>query len=358
MDDAGAISARKLEHLQLATSPSSQSELDPGWPDVHLVPSALPELSLADLDLGCTLAGRPLRAPVVIASMTGGHEAAAELNATLGEAAAELGIAIGVGSQRAALVDPQLAPTFAAVRSRASGAFVIGNIGAVQLVAQGGHPALRASDIERVVEMVGADALAIHLNVVQELLQPEGDRNTGPLLDALRVTIEACPVPVIVKETGGGVDRESAVLLAGLVPVGLAAIDVGGAGGTSFAAIESTRAGGEPSLFADWGIPTAASLLECRGVPLPLIATGGIDNGLDAAKALALGASLVGVGRFALLAAQSGTASLVDALAGLLDDLRTAMVLTGARTPVDLAVRAPVVTGFTLEWARQRGLLP
>lgn len=361
MDAVERISRRKLEHLELAASERSQSRTPAGWDDVALVPRALPELSLGDVDLAADLGGHRLAAPLVLVPMTGGHPDAAALNATLGEAAQRLGLPVGVGSQRAALVEPTLAPTFAAVRERAPDAVVIGNVGAVQLVAQGGTPPLGAADLGRAVDMIDADLLSIHLNVVQELLQPEGDRVTGPLLPAVAAAVDACPVPVVVKETGAGVDRASADAL-GRLP--LAALDVGGAGGTSFARIEAARAEAERApearlgaVFADWGIPTAASVLEVRGAGLPVIATGGVRNGLDAAKALALGASLVGVGRYAVTAAMQGVEALVDALTELVDELRLALVLCGARTVAELQATPPVLTGATLEWARQRRLL-
>jgi isopentenyl-diphosphate delta-isomerase len=324
------------------------------------VPAALPGISPDDVDLGTDLLGRRLAAPLVLVGMTGGHPDAAELNATLGAAAQRLGLAVGVGSQRAALEAPGLAGTFAAVRRRAPDALVLANVGACQLVDQGGAPALDAGAHGRLVDMAGADALAVHLNVVQELVQSEGDRHFGGLAEAIARLVASCPVPVVVKETGAGIDRASAATLAG---AGVAALDVGGAGGTSFARIEGERAArvGDPRgarlgrVFADWGIPTAASVLEVRRVGVPVIATGGVRSGLDAARALALGARAVGLGRTALLAAQLGEEALVAELTAVLAELRTALVLCGARCPDALA--APVLRGRTLEWARQRQLI-
>jgi len=356
VSSAEVISARKLDHLEMARADTSQNHRSPGWGDVHLVPMALPELSPADVNLSAQLASFSLALPIVLVGMTGGHPASAEINASLGESAAALGIPVGVGSQRAALVAPELAASFAAVRRRAPEAIVFGNIGAVQLVAQGDTPPLTSSEVARAIDMVRADALAVHLNVVQELLQPEGDRTTGPLLPALAALVERCPVPVIVKETGAGIDRRSAELL---VSTGIAAIDVGGAGGTSFARIEATRSGNarQLDLFGDWGIPTAASVLECVRLGVPVVATGGVGSGLDAAKALALGATAVGVGRPALLAAEHGGATAVIALVEeMADELRLALVLCGAPSPTHLDRSPPVLTGFTAAWASQRGL--
>jgi isopentenyl-diphosphate delta-isomerase len=358
---AARIAARKLEHLELALTAGSRAGTGPGWEDVHLVPRSLPGVSLDQVELTTRLLGRDLAAPLVIVPMTGGHPDAEELNAVLGEAAERLGLAVGVGSQRAALREPALAGTFAAVRRRAPGAFVIANLGACQLVRQGEEPPLGADALAAVVDMVGADALSIHLNVVQELVQPEGDRNTGDLAVGIARAVAASPVPVIVKETGAGMDRETAEELAAL---GVGALDVGGAGGTSFARIEAARARAAGAgthlrrgeVFADWGVPTAASILETARVGIPVVATGGVATGLDAAKALALGATAVGVGRVAIEAAVQGVDALVQRLEGLLDELRTAMVLCGASTPAELSRRSPVLTGFTGEWARQRNL--
>ena len=356
---ADPTSDRKRRHLELALAPTSQSPTPAGWDDVHLIPRSLPGVSPADVDLACTWFGETLAAPLMLAGMTGGHPDATEINAVLGEAAEEVGIPVGVGSQRAALIDPTLAPTFAAIRARAPHAFVVANLGASQLVDQDESVALGSGEVARAIEMVRADALAVHLNVVQELVQPEGDRRLHRLLDGIRSAVGWSSVPVLAKETGAGMDRDSAVEL---VDAGIAALDVGGRGGTSFARIEASRAAdvGEASLatlgtvFADWGISTAASLIETRAIGVPVIATGGVRSGLDVAKALAMGASLVGIGRPALLAAQRGTAELVGVLEQLMLELRTAMVMSGARLPADLSARPPVLTGHTAAWAAQR----
>jgi len=360
--DVERISQRKLDHLELAVSPLGRSTVDAGWDDVHLVPTAVPSADLAGVDLSTELFGHRLAAPLVIVPMTGGHDDAGDLNAILGEVAQILGLAVGVGSQRAALHAPSLAPSFAAVRRAAPDAFVFANLGACQLVGQGDEPAVTVADVCRAIEMVDATAVTVHLNVVQELIQTEGDRATGAVLDALGAVVAAVGVPVVVKETGAGMTRTDAARLAS---VGVAALDVGGAGGTSFARIEAARAErvGDARgvrlghVFGDWGLPTASSLLEVRGVGLPVIATGGVRHGLDAARALALGASAVGIGRLAIEAARGGVPALVELLEGLLEELAMAMVLTGANEAADLAAPTPVLSGFTLEWARQRGLL-
>jgi isopentenyl-diphosphate delta-isomerase len=351
---------RKRQQLELVRGGRAEHWRGAGWEDVHLVPSALPPCSPDEVDLHVEVLGRRLAAPIVLAGMTGGFDEAERLNATLGEAAEALGLGVGVGSQRVALRDPSLRRTFAAVRRSAPSAFVLANLGVGQLVDQDGAPALGAAAIRDAVEMVGADALAVHLNAVQELVQPEGDRRFDRLIDGIARAVDASPVPVVAKETGAGMDREAA---RALVATGVSALDVGGVGGTSFVRVErrrgelqgddrAVRLGG---VLADWGIPTAASVLEVRDLGVAVVATGGVRTGLDAASALALRASLVGIGRPAAEAASHGTAALVALLEDVLDELRVTLALAGARTPGEL--RAPVLSGFTLEWARQRDLL-
>ncbi len=357
----GSAAERKRDHLALALDPASQGG-DAGWDDVALVPRALPEISVSDVSLDTPFLGRTLRAPLVLVPMVGGHPEAGELNAALGEAAERLGLAVGVGSQRVALARPEVAPTFAAVRRHAPTALVLANIGAGQLVAQGDVPGLSAADLRTVVDMVGADALSIHLNAAQEMVQPGGDQNTGPHLGAIAHAVEALDVPVVAKQTGSGMVRADADLLVG---AGVAALDVGGAGGTSFTRIEAVRAerAGDVrgtalgDLLGSWGLGTVASVLEVRDAGAPVVATGGVRHGLDAARALALGATAVGLGRVAVVAAQRGVEALVRVLEDLLADLRAVMVLCGARTPAELRGVPPVLLGPTHAWATQRHLL-
>jgi isopentenyl-diphosphate delta-isomerase len=360
--DVSEIEDRKRRHAEIALSVASQSSRSAGWEDVHLIPQATASCELDEIDVAAEFLGTRLRAPIVIASMTGGHQAAVEINERLGQAAQELGIAVGVGSQRAALERASLVSTYSAVRRNAPGAFVLANVGAGQLIPQGTRPALGRDQLELAIETVRAQALAIHLNLVEELIQPGGDRRHAGILDALADVCSTLDVPVLAKETGAGMARESAQTLA---RTGVAALDVGGVGGTSFTRIEHRRArdAGDSrrvargEVFADWGIPTAASILETRATGLPLIATGGVRSGLDAAKAVALGATVVGIGRPALIAAQRSAEAVIEVLERLIDELRMAMLLTGASNLGDLRARTPVLTGFTSTWAKQRGLL-
>jgi len=357
------IPARKADHIDVAANRPVAASISPGWDDVTLLHQSLPEINLSDVDLGVDLFGRHLQAPIVIASMTGGHPRAEEINRTLARAAQEFGLAMGVGSQRAGIRRPELIPTYAVARAAAPDAFLIANVGAPQLIAQRDEPALTDSEIARLVAVIQADALAIHLNYLQEVVQPEGDTDARGCLDAVRRVARTIGVPVIAKETGAGVTRSQARALR---DAGVAAIDVGGAGGTSFALVEALRAADRGlssaedlgKTLADWGTPTAASVLECVGLGLPIIATGGIRSGLDAAKALALGADAASIARPMLSAALEGYEALRQYVRGLLDTLRAVLFLTGSPTVRDLQMRDHVITGRTAEWIRARGLVP
>jgi isopentenyl-diphosphate delta-isomerase len=359
---ADEVAGRKAEHVALSLARDIAAPQGASLADVRLVHRALPEVDLDDLDLSAEFLGRRLRAPLVISSMTGGHPDVAAINARLAALAEEYGLAMGVGSQRAALVNPALVETYAVVRQQAPSAFLLANVGAPQLIAQERHPAFTVDDARRAVAMIGADALAIHLNVLQEAAQPEGDRRTKGCLAALARLAAAVDVPVVAKETGAGIGYEAARDLAA---AGVAAIDVGGAGGSSMAALETLRAesqGDERAaaigrLYRDWGLATPIALVETRmaAPELPVVATGAIRSGLDAARALALGATLVGVGYPFLRAASAGEEALRAYLAQLLEELRVAMQLTGAATIAELRRVPVVVTGATREWLELRG---
>ena len=294
---------------------------------------ALPEADLADVDTSTRFLGRSLSMPLMIACMTGGTPRAAEINRNLAIAAQKIGIAMGVGSQRAALEDPSPASTYR-VRDVAPDILLVANLGAADL-AKGS-----ALDMAcRAVEMIQADALAIHLNPIQEALQPEGSPSFRGVLDAIKRVCEGLDAPVIVKEVGFGIEAEVAVML---LDAGAAAIDVAGAGGTSWARIEGLRAsGGLQELarrFEGWGIPTARSLVEVRAsLPnLPLIGSGGIRTGLDIAKAIALGADLTAIGLPLLHEAAKSADAVEDWILRRADELRLAMFGAGARTIEEL----------------------
>ena len=349
-----SVRQRKLDHVELAMRDTALSGVDPGWSDITLVPVALPDTNLNDVDLACNFLGFDLGAPVFIAGMTGGHPDVEKINSTLAIAAREHKVAMGVGSQRAALADPALIQSYAVVRQQAPDAFICGNIGISQVIE--GQAGL--DTLNRMIEMIDANALAVHINVLQELIQPEGMIEPGKARDALAEMVSASPVPVIVKETGCGLDRTTAVRLA---ETGIAAIDVGGVGGTSFALIEGSRAEQAHDLhrarlaqtFSTWGIPTAQSILEVRDVGLPVIATGGITNGLQAAKALSLGAGLAGIGRKMLTAAVAGPKAATEELGAIIEEIRITLALSDSRSLETFKKRKPVLSGNTALWAKR-----
>ncbi|TMC76702.1 MAG: type 2 isopentenyl-diphosphate Delta-isomerase [Chloroflexi bacterium] len=361
--EGAAIERRKAEHLRIAAEEDIETRRAPGWDDVHLVHDALPATDAARIDLSARLLGHTLALPLVIAGMTGGHSGAERVNVTLAEAAARHGLGIGVGSQRAALRDPSLRRTYAVVRERAPEAFVIANVGVSQLVAQDDGAPLGARDIRTLIEMVGANAIALHLNYLEESVQPEGQTRASGLDVAIRRLVRQSVVPVIAKETGAGISGRVARRLRAL---GVKALDIGGVGGTSFAAIEALRAQdrGDAArarlgqVFRDWGVPSAVAVAGSARSGLPVIATGGVRSGLDAAKALALGATVVGVGRPLLQAALDGPAAVDEWILQFALELRTAAFLSGVTRARDLATRRPVVTGDTREWIAQLGYEP
>ena len=310
---------------------------------------------MSTIDLSTEFLGHRLKAPLAIDAMTGGHEGASEVNARLARAAERFGLAMGLGSQRAALRNPRLARTYAVAREMAPHAFLIANVGAAQLVPQDSGPPLIPQQLSDAVAMIGANALAIHLNFLEETIQPEGDRQVTGLRKAIAGAVAQLAVPVIAKETGAGISRETALELREL---GFRALDVGGVGGTNFAAIETARAEAPGDrrrvmlgkVYTDWGIPTAVSIVAASAAGLPLIATGGVRSGLDAAKAIALGASLVGVGRPLLSAALEGDAAVEAWITQFLEELRVSIFLSGGKRVTDLRSAPRVVLGDTRRW--------
>jgi isopentenyl-diphosphate Delta-isomerase len=339
-------SARKLDHLRICLELPVEAG-DAGFGDVRLVHNALPECDMDRVSTATEFLGHRFGAPLIIAAMTGGHADAVPINARLAAAAERFGLGIGVGSERAALEDPSLAPSYRVVRDAAPTAFVVANLGAVQLREHG--PAWA----DQAVELVGADALAVHLNFLQEAIQPEGDHDASGCLAAIEALCDGAAYPVIVKETGNGISGETARRLYG---VGVAAIDTGGLGGTSWAVIEAVRAreAGGPGngrlqslgdAFRDWGIPTVASLIEIARCGGPVIATGGVRSGLDIAKAAALGADLAGMALPLLGPAMDGEEALDAVVERVIDELRVAMFLTGSPEVPALRRTRAIVTG-------------
>jgi len=323
--------ARKAEHLRICLSDDVSGAVTTGLERYTFTHQALPELDRDEIDLGVELFGVPLSAPLVISGMTGGVPEASTINRRLAEAAQQLGLAMGVGSQRAMLEDPALAETYQ-VRNYAPDVLLFANLGAVQL-----NYGYGPRECREAVEAIRADALVLHLNPLQEALQPEGNTDFRGLLEKISNVCRELPVPVIVKEVGGGLSGETAARLAA---AGVRGIDTAGAGGTSWSRVEGRRGGdgARAAVFDGWGIPTAESLKLVReAVPgLTVIASGGIRTGLDAAKCLALGADAGGIGLPLLKKAAGSTEAVVAALEEIIDVLRTVMFCTGAGTIQDL----------------------
>lgn len=323
------IERRKVDHIRINLEEDVQfPRLTTGLERYRFIHQALPELNLDEIDLSTTLLGKRLRAPLLISSMTGGTEMARTINRNLAQAAQAAGIAMGLGSQRAALENPELASTYQ-VRDLAPDILLFANLGAVQL-----NYGYDVDHCRRAVEMVGADALILHLNALQEAVQPGGDGNWKGLLRRIEAVCRALPVPVVVKEVGWGLSERVARQLA---EAGVAALDVAGAGGTSWSEVEARRAPTElhrrvASAFADWGLPTAETLLMARrGAPnLPIIASGGLRDGIDVAKCIALGAAAAGMAGPFLKAAAVSTEAVSEAITEIIRVLRIAMFCAGA----------------------------
>jgi len=347
MADRLDISQRKKDHLALCAGPNvGFREKTTLLEHVQLVHSALPELHADDVDTTTELLGHKLSAPVIVAAMTGGTDRAAEVNKDLARAAEELGLAFGLGSQRAMFERPDTTWTFQ-VRDVAPNVLLLGNLGLVQA------KKMSTAEIAELCAKVGANALCIHLNPAMEIVQPGGDRDFSGGLDLLRRLVEELPIPVVAKETGCGLSRAVAERIAA---TGVKAVDTSGAGGTSWVAVEAHRAVDEDQRVLaeelwDWGIPTAASVLQLRGLPLEIVATGGLKNGSDVARAVALGATVGGIAAEALRAHKAGGYDGAKTfLRRCVLAVRSIMLLTGCRTVAELRRVPTILTGDLSRW--------
>lgn len=342
--------SRKKEHVEICLTKKVEASYN-YWDDIHIVHNAIPELDKDEIDTSVQVFGKKLRAPIIIAAMTGGYPEARKINENLARAAAEMGLGLGVGSQRSALESREHVHTFEVVKDY-DVPLVLANLGA---------PQAKDAKVEigrRAMEMLDADLLCIHLNFTQEVVQPEGNTDAKGVLAG--IARWAKELPIVAKETGAGMSSEVVRALAG---AGVKGIDVGGLGGTSWSAVEVHRARkkGIKRLeelgytFWDWGIPTPVSVVEAaRSAPgLPIIATGGVRDGLDVARSLVLGASCAGIARPLLAPAVKGFDELMGALGTLVSGLKAAMFLVGAGNIEALRHKRRVMTGPTVKWLEQ-----
>lgn len=333
----GSTTRRKDEHISICLQQDVAFRKTNGFEHYDLVHQALPELNLADIDMSTTFLGKRFRLPFFIEALTGGSQKAGRINRNLARAAGQLGIGMGLGSQRAMLEHPAVTETYQ-VRKLAPEILLLGNIGATQLAG------MKTEAIVVMLETIEADGLAIHLNAAQEICQPEGDTDWRAVLANIERVCAKIPFPVVVKETGCGIDGQTASRLAA---AGVAGIDIAGAGGTSFIKVESYRGNPPDPMLGEWGIPTAQSLKQCRqSATLPLIASGGIRNGVECAKAIAMGASLTGFALPLLQAAHRSYQEVSNFLIARATELQKAMFLIGAANIATLR-QAQVVSRCT-----------
>lgn len=346
---AETIEQRKRDHLEPFRHGGVEARGITSWLEhVHLIHTALPELSMEQIDCRAHFCGRRFDAPLFITGMTGGTSEAGRINRELASVAQSLGLGFGLGSGRAMLVDRGLEETYQ-VRDAAPDVFLAWNLGGVQLQ----HTPV--DRIRKALDTLDADAVCIHLNPAQELMQPEGDRDFRGVLEAIGALVTQLDRPVIVKETGAGISRQVGLALQA---VGVSHVDVAGCGGTSWVGVEVVRheRQQDPEALAlwDWGIPTAAAVADLADTGLSLIASGGVRTGLDVARALALGADLAGVAAPVLTAwFNEGTRGAERLLNAVLSGLRSAMLLTGSRDVAALKRAPRVLSGPLLDWLQQ-----
>ncbi|HEX7208787.1 MAG TPA: type 2 isopentenyl-diphosphate Delta-isomerase [Nitrososphaeraceae archaeon] len=345
--DIEIIKQRKRDGIEIPLNNDVQAKTTSTYLEyVKLIHNALPELDYDEIDISTTFLKRKFSAPLIIDSMTGGAPEAARINGRLGELAEEYGFAMGLGSQRAGLESKELAETYSIARKNAPSAFLIANIGGAQL-AKG----LSIDNIKKIIDMIQADALVIHLNPLQELIQPEGELKYKGVFSKISEISGALDVPVIVKEVGAGISKEVAVKLE---VSGVSAINVAGAGGTSWAGVEKLRAEASNNdlkihlgeIFWDWGIPTAASLIEVKKtVKVPIIASGGLRNGIEMAKCIVLGASMCAMAYPFLLKAAESKEQLFNFADTVIAELKSTMFLIGAMNLSVLKSSRYILTG-------------
>lgn len=338
---------RKAEHLELAIT-TAEGPRSNGFEDVYLVPDSIPELALQEIDLRTDFLGKTLNYPILVNALTGGTEPAKRINRTLAALAHKYGLAMAVGSMTIAMEEPSVQDSFQVVREVNPEGLILANCGANVSLEQ----ACRA------VDLIGADALQLHFNVPQELAMGEGDRDFRGVIDNVARIVAACPVPVIAKEVGFGLARET---VEKLYAAGIETFDNGGCGGTNFVAIEDQRQGMFDHQLDEWGIPTAVSLAEIISLRLPIrvVASGGMRTAADIAKAIAMGADLVGItGFFIKSLLLHGPEELERRLASLIYQLQSVFLMSGSRDCQHIRTKPVLILGKTAEWLRARNIDP
>lgn len=338
-------SRRKIDHLNIAAALGAHP-YGTGLEDVNLIHHSVPELDIDDINIKADLFGRTLGSPIIINAMTGGIDEAYEINRSLAEVAGEKNIAMAVGSQSIALENKEQDRSFRIVRKVNPNGVVLANMAA----------SVQPSEALRAIEMIKADGLQLHLNVPQELAMLEGDRKFYGISDNVAEIVRQSPIPVIAKEVGFGMSSQC---VRQLYEAGVRYFDIGGRGGTNFIAIEETRQALLGEDFIPWGIPTAVSIVEACSLNLPItvIASGGVNNGLEAAKCIALGADLVGIaGTLLKRLVDGGKAAVVREVERVQYQLQCAMLMTGARDLKSLQNKPLVVLGNTGQWLSARGI--
>ncbi len=312
---------------------------------VNLVHNSLPEIDFDEIDIGVNFLGREFNAPLIIDSMTGGTPEAIKINGRLGKLAEKCNIPMGLGSQRAGLKSDKLKDTYSIARKNAPNSFLIANIGGAQLAS-----GMKFEDVVKIIDMIDANALAIHLNPLQELIQPEGEPKYRGILHRITEIAEKISLPIIIKETGAGISKEVATKIESTK---ISALNISGAGGTSWAAVEKIRADKQKIgnkrnlgyLFWDWGIPTAQSILEVRSVSkIPIIASGGLRNGLEIVKCIVIGANTSAMAFPFLKAANRSERDLLSFFNKIVDEIRSTMFLIGASNISDLSKSRYILT--------------
>lgn len=318
-----AIKKRKKEHLQIIQKFNTSSNISAGFEDIILMPKSLPEETIDNIETDCHFLGKKLGAPILISSMTGGTEEACEINAMFAKTAQKYNLALSVGSQKAMIKFPSLSHTYE-IRKYAPDVLLIGNIGIDYFLSKD----YSIDKLKDALNKIGANALYIHINPLQELIQIEGTKDFRGSLKKISDVCQKIGIPVLIKEVGYGIDIKTAKKLKS---AGVYAIDVAGCGGTSWATVEGFRGAKSGESFRDWGIPTVLDVIALKNVKLPIIASGGLKTGCDAAKSIVIGASIAGYAKKLLDGAMTGEVHLDWEVNKIISELKTTMLLVGAK---------------------------